>query len=80
MWQNSHESVEGRTPIVLGHEFAAIIVESGKNIKSFEVGMKVVLAPNIGCGICDRCVAGNFHLFNDYKVFGINITVLLQSM
>ena len=31
------------------------------------------MQPNIGCGICDRCVAGNFHLCDDYRAFGINI-------
>ena len=31
------------------------------------------MQPNIGCGICDRCVAGSFHLCDDYRAFGINM-------
>ena len=27
----------------------------------------------IGCGICDRCVSGAFHLCESYKAFGINM-------
>ena len=35
--------------------------------------MRVAIQPNIGCGICDRCVSGNFHLCNEYRAFGINL-------
>ena len=31
------------------------------------------MAPNIGCGLCDKCVRGDFHLCNDYRAFGINM-------
>ena len=74
MWQNSHASVdETGKPLVLGHEFSGEIVEVGSDVEFYKAGMKVALAPNIGCGICDRCVRGDFHLCDSYKAFGINM-------
>ena len=73
MWQNSYNSVDNGSPLVLGHEFAGEIVEVGKSVEFFKIGMKVAVAPNIGCGTCDRCVRGDFHLCDNFKAFGINI-------
>lgn len=73
MWQNGYAGVDEEHPRVLGHEFGGTIVETGKNVEFYKKGMKVALAPNIGCGICDRCVSGRPHLCDDYKAFGINM-------
>lgn len=73
MWQNGYTGVDEEHPRVLGHEFGGTIVEVGKNVKFYEKGMKVALAPNMGCGICDRCVAGQPHLCDNYRAFGINM-------
>lgn len=73
MWQNGYKGVSAEHPLVLGHEFGATIVEVGKNVPFYKKGMRVAMAPNIGCGICNRCVSGNFHLCDDYKAFGINM-------
>ena len=35
--------------------------------------MRVAVAPNMGCGVCDMCVSGNTQLCPTYKAFGINI-------
>lgn len=35
--------------------------------------MRVAIAPNMGCGICDQCVSGNTHLCDSYEAFGINL-------
>jgi len=73
MWQNGHKCVDEEHPLTLGHEFAGTIVKVGKNVPFYREGMKVAVQPNIGCGICDRCVSGNFHLCDDYRAFGINM-------
>jgi len=44
--------------IILGHEFAGIIVERGKAIKDLEIGDKVVVDPNEKCGYCINCRRG----------------------
>ena len=35
--------------------------------------MRVAVAPNMGCGVCDRCVSGNTQLCAAFQAFGINI-------
>lgn len=73
MWQNGQTGVDADHPLILGHEFSGTIVEVGKNVPFYKPGMQVGMQPNIGCGICDRCVSGNFHLCDDYRAFGINM-------
>jgi L-iditol 2-dehydrogenase len=73
MWQNGQHGVDEEHPVTLGHEFSGTIVEVGKSVPFYQKGMQVAMQPNIGCGICDRCVAGNFHLCENYRAFGINM-------
>lgn len=73
MFQNGYKNVDTEHPLTLGHEFSGIIVEVGKKVPFYKPGMRVAMQPNIGCGICDRCVSGNFHLCDDYRAFGINM-------
>lgn len=73
MWLNGQAGVDADHPLTLGHEFAGTIVAVGKNVPFYRAGMQVGMQPNIGCGICDRCVDGRFHLCEDYRAFGINM-------
>jgi len=67
---NNHMNAE---PRILGHEFSGIIDCVGKDVKGYREGMRVAVAPNMGCGQCDRCVSGNTHLCEDYKALGVSI-------
>src|SRR5699024_10188368 len=58
---------------VLGHEFSGKIEKVGGNIKKFEKGMRVTANPNMGCGTCDFCISGNFHMCRDYYALGVQI-------
>jgi L-iditol 2-dehydrogenase len=69
---NGYKGVDEAHPLVLGHEIAGIIEQAGKNVKGYEKGMRVAIAPNIGCGICGWCVSGDTHLCPEYTAFGIN--------
>ena len=73
MWKNGQKGVDAEHPLILGHEFAGEIVKVGKNVPFYKAGMHVAMQPNIGCGICDRCVDGKFHLCDEYRAFGINM-------
>ncbi|MFP3088888.1 alcohol dehydrogenase catalytic domain-containing protein [Treponema sp. TIM-1] len=73
MIANGYKGVDPEHPLVLGHEISGIIEKTGKNVKGYREGMRVALAPNIGCGICDWCVTGDTHLCPDYQAFGINM-------
>lgn len=60
-------------PVILGHEFSGEIVETGKNVKNLKEGLRVTIAPNIGCGRCRECISGFTNLCKDYEAFGISM-------
>lgn len=58
---------------VLGHEVVGEIAEVGSQVQGLKPGMRVAIAPNIGCGHCDMCVQGWNQLCPDYEAFGISL-------
>ena len=69
--RNLGNSENLRAPVVLGHEFAGVIVKTGKNVKDFQVGERVV-SDNTGdlCGLCDQCARGNYMMCVNRKGMG----------
>ncbi|MGI6113686.1 MAG: zinc-dependent dehydrogenase [Mahellales bacterium] len=65
--------IDREHPRILGHELSGIIEKVGKNVSCYSEGMRVAIAPNMGCGICNLCIKGDFHLCSDYKALGINL-------
>lgn len=57
---------------VLGHELAGEVVEVGANVKDFELGNRISVAPNVGCGHCRMCKKGYNQLCSEYEAFGIS--------
>jgi len=58
---------------VLGHEIAGEIIEVGSKVKGYSVGMRAVVAPNVGCGKCIMCIKGYNQLCPDYEAFGVSM-------
>ena len=56
-----------------GHEVVGNIMAVGENVRGVEVGMKVFVSPNMGCGHCDQCVSGNNNRCADYDAFGVTM-------
>lgn len=54
-------------PIVLGHEAAGRVVETGKNVKTLRKGDLVALEPGITCGKCEFCKTGRYNLCPDVE-------------
>jgi L-iditol 2-dehydrogenase len=48
-----------RVPLVLGHEIAGVIVETGKGVKRFKTGDRVSVAHHVPCGACRYCRDGH---------------------
>jgi D-arabinose 1-dehydrogenase-like Zn-dependent alcohol dehydrogenase len=48
-----------RMPTVLGHEFAGVIEEVGKEVKNLRAGTRVVVPLAQGCGVCEDCRTGH---------------------
>lgn len=60
-------------PVVLGHEIAAEVVKTGKNVQGFAVGDKVTLEPQVVCGHCYPCETGRFNVCESLKVLGVHL-------
>jgi L-iditol 2-dehydrogenase len=48
-----------RVPLVLGHEIAGTVVESGKGVTRFKAGDRVAVAHHVPCGKCRYCMSGH---------------------
>ena len=59
---NGYKGVDAEHPLTLGHEISGTIERVGRLVAGYRPGMKVAVAPNVGCGICDACVQGDTHL------------------
>lgn len=68
-----HFKNPGNKKIILGHEVAGEIIEIGSGIKKYNIGDRISVAPNIGCGICLQCVSGYTNYCEDYKAIGISM-------
>lgn len=68
-----HRMVAAGVQRIPGHEVVGDIVAVGANVKGVEVGTRVFVSPNMGCGHCDQCVSGNNNRCADYDAIGITI-------
>ncbi len=68
MWKNGAKV----SPLTLGHEVAGTIAEVGRDVRHYKAGMRVAIAPNYGCGICDACVDGRSQDCASLRAVGIH--------
>ena len=73
MYKNGAAGIDAAHPLVIGHEMAGVIEQVGKNVRSYQPGQRVAVAPNMGCGICDDCISGNSHMCRSYRALGISL-------
>ncbi|XAR71755.1 L-idonate 5-dehydrogenase (NAD+) [Bertholletia excelsa] len=59
-----------KKPMVLGHECAGIVEETGSEVRSLQVGDRVALEPGISCRKCHLCKEGRYNLCRQMKFFG----------
>lgn len=57
-------------PHILGADGAGEIVALGDGVEGWEVGNRVVINANLGCGDCDFCFAGQDNLCRDWHLLG----------
>jgi L-iditol 2-dehydrogenase len=61
-----------RLPVVLGHEFAGEVAETGPDVQGFRVGDRVLAESVKACGACSFCRAGMSNLCDASTLFGIH--------
>src|SRR5512141_2535439 len=54
-----------QAPLVLGHECAGVVVESGAEVTSLAPGDRVALEPGVPCRRCPACKSGRYNLCPD---------------
>ncbi|HEX4330163.1 MAG TPA: L-idonate 5-dehydrogenase [Burkholderiales bacterium] len=59
-----------REPIVLGHEVAGEVVETGAGVTRVKAGDRVAVNPNQPCRVCRTCVAGQGNLCLQMNFYG----------
>ncbi|MEJ7872771.1 MAG: alcohol dehydrogenase catalytic domain-containing protein, partial [Rubrobacteraceae bacterium] len=57
-------------PVVLGHELAGHVAEVGENVRGYELGAPVVMAPAMACHHCFFCKRGMENLCLNKKIMG----------
>ena len=67
----AHRKYTPGTVRIPGHEAVGDIVELGADVTGLEVGQRVFMAPNMGCGHCRQCISGNNNLCANYDAPGI---------
>jgi len=71
--QHGHFKIPPGQRRVLGHEVAGNIVQVGRLVEGYQVGMRIAATPNIGCGVCEFCRDGYNNMCPNYEAFGISI-------
>lgn len=67
---------EVREPLILGHEFSAVVREVGPGARdgfgnALDVGSRVAVDPAQPCGRCEKCIEGNPNLCTDLHFCGL---------
>ncbi len=61
-------------PLILGHEFAGVIVEKGAAVRGFDLGDRVTVETHAYvCGRCRFCRAGDYHVCPERRSFGFTM-------
>ena len=56
---------------MIGHEFSAVIAETGPGVTAFRPGDRVAVLPHVFCGSCFYCLRGRQGLCSNLKLTGV---------
>lgn len=73
IYEGGKGSAEVIPPVVLGHEYAGIVVEVGCAVTSVAPGDHVALDPNMYCGLCTPCRMGKKQNCRNLFALGVNV-------
>ena len=61
-----------RPPIIMGHEAAGVIAQTGANVLDWKPGDRVTFDSTIYCGRCAFCRRGQINLCTNRRVLGVS--------
>ena len=71
--RNGLPNVEIPLPHISGSDIAGVVEEIPGGEEEFVKGDEVIVNPGVGCGRCDRCLAGKDDQCKDYTIIGYGI-------
>ncbi len=70
---NEYAASRIKLPLLFGHEYAAEVVEVGKNVTNFKKGDRVAAETHVPCEHCYQCTTGLQHVCKDMKILGVHM-------
>ncbi|MBI4926666.1 MAG: alcohol dehydrogenase catalytic domain-containing protein [Anaerolineae bacterium] len=61
----------GSEDLIAGHEIAGVVTGVGSQVKDYQVGDFLAVAPDVHCGKCYYCEHGLYNLCDDLHLIGI---------
>jgi L-iditol 2-dehydrogenase len=61
----------GGEPVIPGHEIGGVVIAVDSQVKGYQVGDRLAVAPDVHCGRCYYCQRGLFNLCDDLHFLGI---------
>lgn len=61
-----------KPPVVIGHEFSGVVVETGDQVHTVKVGNRVSSESHISCNNCQICREGNRHVCPNTRCIGVH--------
>ncbi len=62
-----------RPPLIIGHEFAGVIEETGPGVAGWSRGDTVTAEGHIACGSCFQCRTSLAHICRKVRIIGVDI-------
>ena len=59
-------------PLVMGHEAAGIVAETGASVRGLREGDRVTFDSTVSCGACFYCRRGDINLCDNRQVLGVS--------
>jgi len=59
-------------PLIVGHEFAGVVVDKGKEVKRINIGDFVSAETHIYCNHCDMCLMNHREVCRNLKILGVD--------
>lgn len=63
----------GNYPVVPGHEFSGIVLETGKAVQRIKTGDHVAVEPNIACDNCMYCLNNKQNFCENWQATGVTL-------
>jgi 2-desacetyl-2-hydroxyethyl bacteriochlorophyllide A dehydrogenase len=63
----------GSYPVIPGHEFSGVVVETGKKVTRFKTGDHVAIEPNISCDNCHACLNNRQNFCEHWDGVGVTL-------